>query len=113
MDASFFLDVVLNFRTAYVAGDFLVTDTRSVAAHYLKVCAISTLAAPFHAVASAALMLIMGRHSTTYIVHARKELLTAASLHGIVDCRMPAAAPYTESNHPVLHDTTNTTWYLE
>lgn len=37
MDASFILDVYLNFRTAYIGRDFLVTDFRAIAIHYLQV----------------------------------------------------------------------------
>lgn len=37
MDASFFLDVMLNFRTAYIGSDFLVAGQGAIAKHYLKV----------------------------------------------------------------------------
>ena len=37
MDASFFLDVMLNFRTAYIGSHILVTGQRAIAKHYLKV----------------------------------------------------------------------------
>ena len=40
MDASFFMDVVLNFRTAYIGTDFLVTGIWPIAQHYVKVCRI-------------------------------------------------------------------------
>jgi hypothetical protein len=38
MDASFFLDVILNFRTAFIGTDFLVTDHGAIAVHYLQAC---------------------------------------------------------------------------
>ena len=37
MDASFIVDVLLNFRTAFIEDDHLVTDTARIAVHYLKV----------------------------------------------------------------------------
>jgi hypothetical protein len=39
LDASFTLDVFLNFRTAYFANESLVTDVGAVAIYYLKVWA--------------------------------------------------------------------------
>jgi hypothetical protein len=38
MDASFCLDVCLNFRTAFIGKDFLVTDPGAIAVHYIQVC---------------------------------------------------------------------------
>lgn len=42
MDAAFILDVLLNFRTAFIGTDFLVTDPSAIAVNYLKVFSPST-----------------------------------------------------------------------
>lgn len=43
MDASFVMDVFLNFRTAFLGSDHLVTEAKAIAVHYLKVRTSSTV----------------------------------------------------------------------